>query len=300
MPGETVRCYNKGCGAEFVEHENDDSKCVHHPGQPVFHDAMKGWSCCNKKSTDFTEFLNIKGCTVGRHSNVKPVEPPKPAAQNDTPQEIRKSQEETPIPPPNRDGPLTELRLEISPSLRAQLEKAKLEAVAAGVATKGTVCKNATCGQSYEGEESDSTPCTYHPGTPVFHEGMKYWSCCERKTSEFDQFMAQKGCSTGKHLWTKPEDATKAAPPRTDFFQTGNSANLCVFVKKVDPDATVVKVNEGQIRVLVTYDGGKTFELEGNLNNAIDVSQSRCVVLGSKVEVQMRKKYEVAWKKLLE
>lgn len=52
--------------------------CHHHPGVPFFHDAYKGWSCCNKKSVDFTEFLNIKGCQLTKHSNVKPVEPVKP------------------------------------------------------------------------------------------------------------------------------------------------------------------------------------------------------------------------------
>lgn len=56
---------------------NTDS-CRHHPGEPFFHDAYKGWSCCNKKCTDFTEFLNIKGCTLSTHSNVKPPEPEKP------------------------------------------------------------------------------------------------------------------------------------------------------------------------------------------------------------------------------
>jgi hypothetical protein len=30
-------------------------------GDPVFHDALKGLSCCNKKSTDFTRFLGIPG-----------------------------------------------------------------------------------------------------------------------------------------------------------------------------------------------------------------------------------------------
>lgn len=32
--------------------------CKYHPGAPVFHDAIKRWSCCKKSSTDFTEFLN--------------------------------------------------------------------------------------------------------------------------------------------------------------------------------------------------------------------------------------------------
>eukprot|EP00118_Oscarella_pearsei_P014275 m.121263 g.121263 ORF g.121263 m.121263 type:complete len:118 (+) comp37749_c2_seq67:346-699(+) len=53
--------------------------CRFHPGDPYFHDAYKGWSCCQKKSVDFTEFLNIAGCTVSFHSNVKPSEPEKPA-----------------------------------------------------------------------------------------------------------------------------------------------------------------------------------------------------------------------------
>lgn len=56
-----------------------EDSCRHHPGTPFFHDAYKGWSCCNKKSVDFTEFLNIKGCQLSKHSNVKPIEPEKPA-----------------------------------------------------------------------------------------------------------------------------------------------------------------------------------------------------------------------------
>lgn len=62
--------------------------CRHHPGEPFFHDAYKGWTCCNKKCTDFTEFLNIKGCTVSKHSNIKPPEPVKPAVKDELDQEI--------------------------------------------------------------------------------------------------------------------------------------------------------------------------------------------------------------------
>jgi CHORD len=51
--------------------------CQYHPGVPVFHDALKGWSCCSRRSTDFTEFLNIPGCTFGIHNGVKPTEPEK-------------------------------------------------------------------------------------------------------------------------------------------------------------------------------------------------------------------------------
>ncbi len=69
---EPVLCYNRGCGKKFVPTEDGgegrDGECLHHPGAPFFHDAYKGWTCCNRKATDFTEFLNFPGCTRGRHS----------------------------------------------------------------------------------------------------------------------------------------------------------------------------------------------------------------------------------------
>ncbi len=66
----------------------------------------------------------------------------------------------------------------------------------------GTNCKRNACTCTYGGSEMSHKPCFYHPGVPVFHEGLKYWSCCKRKTTEFDTFMAQEGCARGdKHQW---------------------------------------------------------------------------------------------------
>uniref|UniRef100_A0A2K5CI56 CHORD domain-containing protein n=1 Tax=Aotus nancymaae TaxID=37293 RepID=A0A2K5CI56_AOTNA len=53
-------CYNWGCSV------------------PAFHDALKGWSCCKRRTTDFSDFLSIVGCTKGRHNSEKPPEPVKP------------------------------------------------------------------------------------------------------------------------------------------------------------------------------------------------------------------------------
>uniref|UniRef100_A0A803SKM6 CHORD domain-containing protein n=1 Tax=Anolis carolinensis TaxID=28377 RepID=A0A803SKM6_ANOCA len=66
-------CYNRGCGQRFDPEENG----------PVL-DTWKGWSCCRKRTTDFSEFLSIKGCTKGRHSNEKP---PKPQAEPHPPKD---------------------------------------------------------------------------------------------------------------------------------------------------------------------------------------------------------------------
>ncbi|XP_043208121.1 cysteine and histidine-rich domain-containing protein-like [Amphibalanus amphitrite] len=80
-----LQCYNRGCGNKYNPEENKQDSCTFHPGAPFFHDAYKGWSCCNKKTVDFTEFLNTKGCTKGFHSDVKPVEPEKPKKESSPP-----------------------------------------------------------------------------------------------------------------------------------------------------------------------------------------------------------------------
>lgn len=53
-------------------------------------------------------------------------------------------------------------------------------------------CTHKGCGQEYDPENNTPESCTYHPGAPVFHEGLKSWSCCKdvnKPVLEFDQFM---------------------------------------------------------------------------------------------------------------
>jgi len=68
----TAKCQRKGCQKDFVVAENSAAAClcVFHAGQPVFHDAVKFWSCCSdKKCFDFDEFLAVPGCQVGVHDD---------------------------------------------------------------------------------------------------------------------------------------------------------------------------------------------------------------------------------------
>ncbi|RYY83526.1 hypothetical protein EON63_11035 [archaeon] len=66
----TARCQRKGCQKTFKIEENSATSCVHHVGNPVFHDAVKVWSCCpDKKCYDFDEFLAVPGCAVGWHDD---------------------------------------------------------------------------------------------------------------------------------------------------------------------------------------------------------------------------------------
>ncbi|XP_032650791.1 integrin beta-1-binding protein 2 isoform X3 [Chelonoidis abingdonii] len=165
----------------------------------------------------------MKGC----HSNEKPPEPFRPEDTSDklkakpstelivqSPKSAEKLQRER----PSSDEPRQPLLIKVSRSLEQTLEKLKLasknqcpeggslcRAEAIPEIRTGTTCKNSGCKAIYKGAENEMDACIFHPGIPVFHEGMKYWSCCGIKTTDFSAFLEQEGCSTGKHSWLKKE-----------------------------------------------------------------------------------------------
>ncbi|PGH21536.1 hypothetical protein AJ80_03204 [Polytolypa hystricis UAMH7299] len=59
----TATCRRRGCEAKYnPTTPRDQETCTHHPGQPIFHEGSKGWSCCKRRVLEFDEFLKIKGC----------------------------------------------------------------------------------------------------------------------------------------------------------------------------------------------------------------------------------------------
>ncbi|XP_052810272.1 cysteine and histidine-rich domain-containing protein 1-like isoform X1 [Mya arenaria] len=318
-----LHCYNKGCASKFDPANNPADGCKFHPGVPVFHDAMKGWSCCKKRSTDFTEFLNTPGCTTGPHSNEKPAEPEKITPVVDIPdtQQEEKEKEGKPqmmkqkievgeVERPPVDEPITRLPVSVAPSLEKAFEKALQQMTLQAADTTntgngetevkvGTQCKNTGCQAIYKAPESNSEKCEYHPGTAIFHEGMKYWSCCQRKTSDFTNFLAQEGCASGKHLWIKPETEDTKKNCRMDWFQTGPNINISVFSKLPAPDQTYVEVNRITCHIHITFEGGKSiFNQTLILRNAIIPGQSSVKLLGTKVEIMLRKAEAFSWPSL--
>merc|ERR1712012_977659 len=208
-------CYNRGCGKEYNIRQNFDDSCRYHPGDPYFHDAYKGWSCCQNKSTDFTTFLNTPGCALGKHSNVKPINPEKITGNLNKEPEPVVVETRPPIQPeaprPSYDTPMTRLEPTVAASLKqaiAALPPPQIENGDSAVIAEGECCKNNGCKKTYSAERVDNE-CLYHPGIPVFHEGMKYWSCCQRKTTEFQEFMDQVGCTVGKCKWIEVKKEEK-------------------------------------------------------------------------------------------
>lgn len=106
---------------------------------------------------------------------------------------------------PSFDTPQITLRPTISPMLLEQIKGLTSCAQSSPSETKvqiGQACKNNSCKVTYNGPASNDETCSHHPGVPVFHEGMKYWSCCQKKTTDFSTFLEQPGCTQGTHVWT--------------------------------------------------------------------------------------------------
>ncbi|KAL7648590.1 UNVERIFIED_CONTAM: hypothetical protein RMT77_000496 [Armadillidium vulgare] len=297
-------CYNKGCGMKFKKSENNEDSCCYHAGAPIFHDAYKGWSCCNKRSTDFTTFLNTKGCTKGKHNPVKPEEPIKPK-----PDSMYKDEVITVCPPksvslerPDYNTAMERLKTTVSQSLKEALNKEKKvvtekenEDVDLGIKV-GESCKNNGCQASYEGEHSNLGICRHHPGFPVFHEGMKYWSCCQRKTSDFDNFLQQEGCSSGSHLWIKKN--LKKTSCRYDWHQTGGFVVLTVYAKMSQPLESFVEANPIRLKIQITFLDNQEFVMDNELGGIIVPSESSVTMAATKVEVKLRKAEPKHWNKI--
>ncbi|TKR96636.1 hypothetical protein L596_010630 [Steinernema carpocapsae] len=302
---ESIQCYNKGCGKKFSEAENSDEACRFHPGPPYFHDAYKIWNCCKKKSTDFGTWLDLPGCTTGRHDNTKPEDIMKIVST----QEIRPEKPEDVImwnglnKPTEERGttkPMSALEIQITEGAEAALarmaeQKEQHENVLDDVPI-GTLCTNFGCQQPYEGTGVKKTNCTHHPGAPIFHEGMKYWSCCKSKTSDFEVFMSQKGCKVGEHAFSKVE---KVKDVREDWFNSSGTIHLNLYCKGTIPTASKFESNGLTLNVHVSYGNGtKESTLSYDLFGEIVVAESHAKISERKVELVLKQAQPFSWPKL--
>ncbi|KAG5672501.1 hypothetical protein PVAND_002625 [Polypedilum vanderplanki] len=305
-----VSCYNKGCGQKFDPNDNGDDKCQFHPGAPIFHDAYKGWSCCNKKSTDFTEFLNFKGCKIGRHSNEKPPEVEKPKTvdieieQPKVNDEDKKKEIIAQLPRPSFESPLKELVPTVNVAFKQQMDQMdltnKMQATGLnGEIPIGTSCKNGGCKASYKSAASNDESCVHHPGIPIFHEGMKFWTCCQRKTSDFQTFLEQVGCETGKHKWIQ-EGSENKVNCRWDWHQTANNVVVAVYAKNYDYKKSFVKVNPIRLMVKIVFpqENNAEFNIDLELRGIIDVDKATAKMFGTKIEITLPKAEGGQWLKL--
>ena len=67
--GPNLTCRRRGCNVISTTDSKgtrDEEVCVHHFGQPLFHEGSKGWTCCKRRVLEFDEFMKIEGCKTKR------------------------------------------------------------------------------------------------------------------------------------------------------------------------------------------------------------------------------------------
>jgi len=91
------------------------------------------------------------------------------------------------------------------------------------------ICSRKGCGKEFS-PDANKEVCIYHPGAPVFHEGLKSWSCCKdlnKPVLTFDEFMAIPSCTeTDGHTSEiqQPEPALAAVPTAAKAAAAGAAA----------------------------------------------------------------------------
>ncbi|XP_059629435.1 cysteine and histidine-rich domain-containing protein RAR1 isoform X2 [Cornus florida] len=177
---------------------------------------MKEWSCCKKRSHDFSLFLELPGCKTGKHTTEKPVlakavAPPK----------------KTYAPANTTDSSLTEACSRCRQGFfcskhgsQAREMTPKASNVVAVIPTESTpnvqesvpappkkiidinqpqTCRNKGCGKTFKEKDNHDAACSYHPGPAVFHDRNRGWKCCDIHVKEFDEFMSIPPCMKGWH-----------------------------------------------------------------------------------------------------
>lgn len=197
------------------------------------------------------------------------------------------------------------MQQKVSSSLKTALERLKLSENTTERKEEdsdeikiGTSCKNGGCTKSFEGPTSNSDICMYHCGFPIFHEGMKYWTCCKRKTSDFNTFLSQEGCTKGTHLWRKKDAGHKLVPCRFDWHQTGTQVIISIYAKNSIPELSYVDANSTTVNIHVIFEGEKEFEQNINLWGVIDVNKSIVNMMAAKIEIAMKKSEPMSWARL--
>ncbi|XP_051123095.1 cysteine and histidine-rich domain-containing protein RAR1 [Andrographis paniculata] len=211
-----VRCQRIGCDAFFSEDDNPDGSCTYHDS-PIFHDGMKEWSCCKKRSHDFSLFLEIPGCKTGKHTTEKPVltKPPsaarRPAVSVPNPTTNSTAKDACPrcrqgffcsdhgSQPREQNNKALEVAPAESNSNLPKPEPAPPKVKKIVDINEPQTCRNKGCGQTFKEKDNHDTACSYHPGPAVFHDRKRGWKCCDVHVQDFDEFMSVPPCAKGWH-----------------------------------------------------------------------------------------------------
>jgi len=287
-----VKCANNGCGQLFNPEENNDTACIHHSGTAVFHEGMKGWSCCKKRVISFEEFMDIPGCSCAAHvAEQKKSQPePKPASQPPPPVAAPTS---TPTPAPS-SAPVSSHK----PNPPAKPAPAPVEEEfdpPDAIIKPGTKCTRLACNQIYHDERSKTERCTYHPGVPVFHEGSKGYNCC-KMVGDFNEFLKMPGCKKSTHKFVEVKKlGSNKIECRHDWYQMGPNVVVCVYAKGIDKQKSTVTFGPNTLDVELVLPEDKSYSRTFKLSQGVDPEKCKYEFLSTKVEIKLYKTEGSQW-----
>lgn len=152
--------------------------CMYVLTEAVFHEGMKGWGCCSKRVISFDEFLEIPGCTVGKHTDYVEVKEEKPV-EKDLKMSVTSKVGGVEVYSSGGPSMFAQSAAPVKPFVPVKKDE-PLVAVEENdpedaVVEVGAVCKRNGCGYAFKSVEvsrgtGEEASCQYHPGTPVFHE----------------------------------------------------------------------------------------------------------------------------------
>eukprot|EP01130_Rhizamoeba_saxonica_P008768 TRINITY_DN3547_c0_g1_i1.p1 TRINITY_DN3547_c0_g1~~TRINITY_DN3547_c0_g1_i1.p1 ORF type:complete len:400 (-),score=85.33 TRINITY_DN3547_c0_g1_i1:943-2142(-) len=296
-----VRCGNNGCGKVYLEEENFDNSCQYHHGNALFHEGLKGWTCCKKRVFTFDEIFEIPGCTFGKHTREKP-KIKKLAQQTRTAgyQEVTMVENDGNTEvyrPQNASSTIADAVVpkkkpvkEINNDLKDPSEISFPPADDPDVFIKlGTECTRFGCVRTFQGDFSRQEECWFHPGKPVFHEGSKGYTCCRRRTLLFDDFLKLEGCVVDRHKFIPEPKVDEGVKCRHDFYQIGPTITFSIFAKKVIEDDVSINIEPKKISVVLPMEDGKVFEKEYTLWGEIIPEECSYRIMTPKVEFKLPK-----------
>lgn len=266
----------------------------------------------NKPELDFDEFMKIEGCQVGKHTAAPARLPPKvrnpPVEKKDAQTTVPLLAEEKPVTKEVFGTEANKDTFKVSanpkPSTPAPPVIEEEDDLTASVPS-GATCRRNGCkvvfvsdGESRMGD-GETSVCTYHPAAPIFHEGSKGYLCCKRRVLEFDEFMKIEGCKKGRHVFVPKkntqEQVITVTTCRIDHYQTPNTVCVSVFAKKADKERSQVSFEESQVHLDLHLPDSKRFQRSLNLYGPILPDESSFAILGTKVELNLKKKDGKSW-----
>ncbi|WCJ36543.1 Cysteine and histidine-rich domain-containing protein 1 [Euphorbia peplus] len=203
---EKLRCQRIGCNATFTIDDNPEGSCHFHES-PLFHDGMKEWSCCKKRSHDFSLFLEIPGCKTGKHTTEKPVQnkpkpSPKPSVLPPSTATTTNSNSKDSCPRCKQGFFCSDHGSQAKPAAPSNTDIKKISPAQPKKVVdinQPQTCKNKGCGLTFKEKDNHETACSHHPGPAVFHDRLRGWKCCDVHVKEFDEFMTIPPCTKGWH-----------------------------------------------------------------------------------------------------